>query len=67
MKYIRVYHLSESSMPKSPPTSFGCRRDGPRRKRPQHTSVFWKGGKWEPVLKTGSRDVQTEGRQTLPG
>lgn len=30
MKYIRVYHLSESNMPKSPPTSFGCRRDGPK-------------------------------------
>lgn len=53
VKYVRVYHLSKTVMPKSPPTSFWCRRNGPRKKLPQHINVFWRGGKWEPALRTG--------------
>lgn len=52
-------------MSKLPPTSFWCRRNGPKHKWPQYIKTFQTEGKWETYLKTRPRRMQTEGRQNL--
>lgn len=63
--YVRVHYLSKIDMSKLPPTSFWCRRNGPRHRWPQDINTFQREGKWETDLRTGPRHMQTERRQNL--